>query len=126
VTKLPVAGDDGYRVLPPGFDTSVAHPARVYDYWLSGKDNFTADRIVAQEVITVRPTILLDIRANRAFLGRAVRFQAPKPGYGSSSTSAPVFRPARTSMRSRSRQRLSAKSCMSTTTPSHFRVLARC
>ena len=80
MTKLPVTGDDGSRGLPPGFDTTVAHPARVYDYWLGGKDNFAADRIAAEEVIAVRPTILRDIRANRAFLGRAVRFLAAEAG----------------------------------------------
>jgi hypothetical protein len=58
------------------FDTTVAHPARVYDYWLGGKDNFEADRKAAEEVIAVRPSILYDIRANRAFLGRAVALLA--------------------------------------------------
>jgi hypothetical protein len=62
------------------FDTSVAHPARVYDYWLGGKDNFEADRKAAEEVIAVRPSILYDIRANRAFLGRAVRWLAAEAG----------------------------------------------
>jgi hypothetical protein len=62
------------------FDTSVAHPARVYDYWLGGKDNFEADRKAAEEVIAVRPSILRDIRANRAFLGRAVRYLAGTAG----------------------------------------------
>jgi SAM-dependent methyltransferase len=58
----------------------VAHPARVYDYWLGGKDHFEPDRIAAQEVIAVRPTIIRDIRANRAFLGRAVSFLAGEAG----------------------------------------------
>ena len=62
------------------FDTSVAHPARVYDYWLGGKDNFEADRKAAEEVIAVRPGILYDIRANREFLGRAVRWLAATAG----------------------------------------------
>jgi trans-aconitate methyltransferase len=62
------------------FDTSVAHPARVYDYWLGGKDNFEADRLAAEEVIAVRPSVLFDIRANRAFLGRAVRYLAADAG----------------------------------------------
>ena len=35
-----------------GLDTSVAHPARVYDYWLGGKDNFAADREAAERVAT--------------------------------------------------------------------------
>ena len=80
MTKLPVTGADDPYQLPPGFDTTVAHPARVYDYWLGGKDHFEADRIAAEEVIAVRPTIIRDIRANRAFLGRAVRFLAAEAG----------------------------------------------
>ena len=67
--------DEG-TALHPDFDVTVAHPARVYDYWLGGKDNFGPDRKAAEEVIAVRPTIIRDIRANRAFLGRAVRFLA--------------------------------------------------
>ena len=57
-------------------DTSVAHPARVYDYWLGGKDNFAADREAAEQVIAANPTVLHGVRANRAFLGRAVRYLA--------------------------------------------------
>jgi hypothetical protein len=61
-------------------DTGVAHPARVYDYWLGGKDNFAADREAAEQVIAVRPQIRADVRANRAFLGRAVRYLAAQAG----------------------------------------------
>jgi S-adenosyl methyltransferase len=64
----------------PAFDTSVAHSARVYDYWLGGKDNFAADRAAAEQVIEVRPAIRTDVRANRAFLGRAVRYLAGPAG----------------------------------------------
>jgi hypothetical protein len=82
MTDLPVGGydDDDDHGFHPGFDISVAHPARVYDYWLGGKDNFAADKKVAEDVIAVRPTIIRDIRANRAFLGRAVRFLAAEAG----------------------------------------------
>jgi hypothetical protein len=80
VTGIPVGDDDAPRELPFGFDINVAHPARVYDYWLGGKDHFEADRVVGEEVIAVRPTIIRDIRANRAFLGRAVRFLAAEAG----------------------------------------------
>jgi S-adenosyl methyltransferase len=80
MTELPASGDDDSANLPPGFDISVAHPARVYDYWLGGKDNFEPDRITAEEVIAARPTIIRDIRANRAFLGRVVRFLAGEAG----------------------------------------------
>jgi hypothetical protein len=57
-------------------DTSVAHPARVYDYWLGGKDNYEADRIAAEAAIAVRPTIVRDIRENRDFMRRAVAYLA--------------------------------------------------
>jgi hypothetical protein len=63
-----------------GLDISVAHPARVYDYWLGGKDNFEPDRVAAEAVIAARPTIIRDIRANREFLGRAVRFLVAEAG----------------------------------------------
>jgi hypothetical protein len=65
---------------PPEIDTSVAHPARVYDYWLGGKTNFSADREAAEQVIAVRPSVRRDIQANRAFLGRAVRYLASEAG----------------------------------------------
>jgi hypothetical protein len=49
----------------------VARPARVYDYWLGGKDHFAADREAAEQVIGANPTVLPGVRANRVFLGRA-------------------------------------------------------
>src|SRR5690349_19563158 len=55
-------------------DTSTAHPARVYDYWIGGKDNFPADREVAEGMAAAAPEIREMARANRAFLGRAVKF----------------------------------------------------
>jgi trans-aconitate methyltransferase len=64
----------------PEFDTSVPHIARVYDYWLGGKDNFAADRELAQQVIAVYPNIVSSVRANRAFLARAVRFMVAECG----------------------------------------------
>jgi SAM-dependent methyltransferase len=54
--------------------TEIAHPARVYDYWLGGKDNFAADREAAQAVVSVMPEILDTVRGNRDFLLRTVRF----------------------------------------------------
>jgi len=65
---------------PTEIDTSVAHPARVYDYWLGGKDNFAADREAGDRVIAVRPSILTDIRANRDFLIRSIRYLAAEGG----------------------------------------------
>ncbi len=62
------------------FDTSVAHVARVYDYWLGGKDNFAADRAAGDQAIKAFPDIALSARSNRAFLARAVRFLAGDAG----------------------------------------------
>jgi O-methyltransferase involved in polyketide biosynthesis len=59
---------------PLSFDTGVAHPARVYDYWLGGKDNYEADREAAEQVIAANPNVLPGVRANRAFLRRAVQY----------------------------------------------------
>ncbi len=64
----------------PGFDTSVPHSARVYDYWLGGKDNFAADRAAGDEALEAYPDLVLAVRANRAFLARAVRFLAAESG----------------------------------------------
>jgi hypothetical protein len=58
----------------------VAHPARVYGYWLGGKDHYEADRETAKEVIRLRPQVVAGARANRAFLARVVRFLAADCG----------------------------------------------
>src|SRR6266705_1751725 len=63
-----------------GLDTSVAHPARVYDYWLGGTDNFAADREAAERVLAAAPGLRYRVRANRAFLGRATRYLAAEAG----------------------------------------------
>jgi hypothetical protein len=68
------------RELPADLDTGVANPARIYDYWLGGKDNFAADREAAEQVIAVFPGIIPGVMANRAFLGRAVRYLAGEAG----------------------------------------------
>jgi hypothetical protein len=65
---------------PPSFDTSIAHPARVYDYLLGGKDNYEADREAAEAFATAMPAILAGVQANRAFLRRAVEFLAREAG----------------------------------------------
>ncbi|MEU8800435.1 SAM-dependent methyltransferase [Spirillospora sp. NPDC048819] len=57
----------------PEFDTSVAHPARVYDYWLGGTDNFPADRELGDAMIRAIPTLPAMARANRSFMERAAR-----------------------------------------------------
>jgi hypothetical protein len=65
---------------PPDLDTSVAHNARVWNYWLGGKDNFAADREAGDRVRAMFPGIVHVARADRAFLGRAVRFLAAEAG----------------------------------------------
>src|SRR5580692_6630520 len=62
------------------FDVRVAHPARIYDYWLGGKDNFAADRVAGEQTIAAYPEIRASARANRAFLARAVRYLAAEEG----------------------------------------------
>ena len=84
----------------PDFDTSVPHIARVYDYWLGGKDNFAADRELGERTLQAYPNLVYSVRANRAYLTRAVRFLAAERGSGSSSTSAPGSRPTTTRTRS--------------------------
>jgi hypothetical protein len=59
---------------PPRYDTTVAHPARVYNYWLGGKDNFAADREVGEQTKAAYPGIVAGVKAQRAFLASAVRY----------------------------------------------------
>jgi len=65
---------------PDTFDTSVAHIARVYNFWLGGRDNYAADRDAAEQVIAAYPTIRSSVRAQRAFLGRAVQYLVTEAG----------------------------------------------
>jgi hypothetical protein len=61
-------------------DTSKPHPARIYDYFLGGKDNFAVDRETAQQAMKAWPSVRTAARENRAFLGRAVRYLAEEAG----------------------------------------------
>jgi hypothetical protein len=70
-----LGGDDR-----PPIDTTVAHSARVHDYWLGGNDHFASDRVAGDAVIAAYPGIVESVRANRAFLARAVRFLAADAG----------------------------------------------
>jgi hypothetical protein len=65
---------------PVTFDTSVPHIARVYDYWLGGKDNFAADREAGEAVLKAYPALASSVRANRAFLARTVRYLVAEEG----------------------------------------------
>ena len=67
-----MARDPGW--VPPGVDPGQANVARVYDYWLGGSHNFLADQDLGRAMAAVDPNVRAIARANRAFLGRAVRF----------------------------------------------------
>jgi len=67
--------------IEPGhveIDTSIAHPARIYDYALGGKDNYPADRDAAERILELIPTGRAEVRGNRQFLNRAVRYAASR------------------------------------------------
>ncbi|MEV7804016.1 SAM-dependent methyltransferase [Microbispora sp. NPDC088329] len=61
-------------------NTSVPHSARVWDYWLGGKDNFAPDRAVGDEIVKVMPDLPVNARAEREFIGRVVRHLAGEAG----------------------------------------------
>src|SRR5919201_5624015 len=61
-------------------DTGVAHTARTWNYWLGGKDHFAADREVGEQILQFLPNMRTTARADRAFLGRAVRYLAGTAG----------------------------------------------
>ena len=61
-------------------DTGVPHIARIYDYWLGGKDNFAADREAGDAAIREDPNVVEGVRGTRAFLVRTTRFLAGEVG----------------------------------------------
>lgn len=65
-----------WPVEPALFDTSTPNIARVYDYWLGGKDNYAADRAEAERLIAVYPRLPYLARQSRLFLARAVQWLA--------------------------------------------------
>ncbi|GLW98090.1 SAM-dependent methyltransferase [Microtetraspora sp. NBRC 16547] len=68
------------RPAPTGVDTTIPNGARIYDYMLGGKDNYAVDREAAERMLAANPLAPLTARANRDFLGRAVRFLAEERG----------------------------------------------
>ena len=70
----------GPIVPPQGLDVTIPNVARIYDWLLDGKDNFAADREAGQRLLAAVPDAAKAARANRAFLGRAVRFLAEEAG----------------------------------------------
>ena len=64
----------------PLIDTTVSHSARVWDYWLGGKDNYPVDREVGDRIAEMLPDIVTQARGDRVFLGRVVQFLADEAG----------------------------------------------
>jgi hypothetical protein len=65
---------------PLGVDTTRAHSARVWNYWLDGKDNYPVDRELGDLIAASRPSIVTDARAGRGFLTRVVTHMAREEG----------------------------------------------
>ena len=80
---MPMMGDRSEETsgqAPFELDVNVPQSARVYDYWLGGKDNYPADQAMGEAIAEQLPTIRHQVRAQRAFLGRAVRYLARDAG----------------------------------------------
>jgi hypothetical protein len=73
-------GPPSAELAPPGVNVNVPHSARVYDYWLGGKDNFAADRAVGEAMISAIPGMRYMAGENRKFVHRAARDLVAKEG----------------------------------------------
>jgi SAM-dependent methyltransferase len=80
MTRDDKAAPGGGKAGALPFDTTVAHQARIYDYLLGGKDNYAADRVAADAALEAWPALGFAARANRALLGRVVRYLAGEAG----------------------------------------------
>ncbi|MFG1605118.1 SAM-dependent methyltransferase [Actinoplanes sp. NPDC049265] len=61
-------------------DTGIPHSARIWNYWLQGKDNFESDRAAGEQILALVPDLVTSARADREFLARAVEFLAGEAG----------------------------------------------
>src|SRR6266550_3478444 len=79
---MTLVADDAAASARPGLtlDTTVSHSARIWNYWLGGKDNYAVDREAGDKVAAMLPSIVAQARADRAFLGRAIRYLAGDEG----------------------------------------------
>jgi hypothetical protein len=75
-----VAQDAAAAQSGPAFDTTESHSARIWNYWLGGRDNYAVDREAGDRVAAMLPSIVAQARADRAFLGRAIRYLAGAAG----------------------------------------------
>lgn len=71
---------DPMESVPAGVDPRIPNGARIYDFMLGGKDNYAADRQAAEHMLQANPMAPRTAQANRAFLGRAVRYLAGEAG----------------------------------------------
>lgn len=74
------ATEDQQQPHSSAIDNGVPHSARIYDYWLGGKDNFAADRAVAEALISAIPTVRSMAAENRRFVHRVARYLVGQAG----------------------------------------------
>ena len=72
--------EDPEDIAGAGIDTTVPHSARIWNYWLGGKDNYAVDREAGDQYVKIYPGIVDIARAGRAFLARAVRYLTLEAG----------------------------------------------
>jgi hypothetical protein len=80
VTEVSSTPSEPGAAAGTGIDTTVSHSARIWDYWLSGKDNYQVDREVGDRIEEMLPDIVRQAREDRLFLGRVVRYLAGEAG----------------------------------------------
>ena len=107
---------------PKLFDTSTPNIARVYDYWLGGKDNYEADRAEAERMIAVYPRLPFLARQSRLFLARAVHWLAEARRHPIPGSRLRVAHRTEHSMRSPRRYTRTAAWCTPTPTRSWWRT----
>ena len=73
-------GEAEQETARTAIDTTVPHSARIWNYWLGGKDNYAVDREAGDQFSAIYPGIVDIARADRAFLGRVIRFLAGEAG----------------------------------------------
>jgi ubiquinone/menaquinone biosynthesis C-methylase UbiE len=80
VTDVSSSPDEPKSTAGTAIDTTVPHSARIWNYWLGGKDNYAVDRAAGDEYLQVFPAIADVARAQRAFLARSIRYLAGEAG----------------------------------------------
>jgi O-methyltransferase involved in polyketide biosynthesis len=80
VTDVSSPQGEPESIAGTAIDTTVPHSARIWNYWLGGKDNYAVDRVAGDEYLKVFPAIADVARAQRAFLARSIRYLAGEAG----------------------------------------------